>query len=334
MTARGQAGLLDSHCCHRGTSLEYGRIEPRGLRCCYHGWLFDTQGRCLEQPAEPARSDYKDEVRQPWYPVEEYSGLVFAYMGPPDKRPEFPIYDIWLQDGFTLLAYRNVSRGVVAECNWLQIQENASDPFHTYFLHSTHSGVQFTQAYAAMPTVDFARTPISVQYIRDAALPNGNRFVRVGENFVPNARSLPPQTETGETPQLHKGRYIGWWVPVDDTHTIGFHIETLPIVDGRRDGSVWAQAAPGRSNINQAAPKSYEDTQRSPDDREAQVSQRPIAIHALEHLATSDGGVVMFRRLLNEALGAIRNGDDPPGIIRDPQNRIVEVGARNEVIAP
>ena len=70
----GRVGLLDAHCCHRGTSLEYGRVEREGVRCCYHGWLFDVEGRCLEQPCEPAESSYKDRVFQPGYPCREYGG--------------------------------------------------------------------------------------------------------------------------------------------------------------------------------------------------------------------------------------------------------------------
>ena len=88
----GRVGVLGAHCCHRGTSLEYGRIEENGLRCCYHGWLYNAEGRCLDQPGEPDGSNYKDEVRQPWYPAEEYKGLVFAYMGPLDKKPLLPHY--------------------------------------------------------------------------------------------------------------------------------------------------------------------------------------------------------------------------------------------------
>lgn len=330
----GRAGLLDAHCIHRGTSLEYGRIEPDGIRCCYHGWLFDAEGRCLDQPCEPAHSDYKDKVRQPWYPVREYGGLVFAYMGPPDRMPAFPFYDLLLRDGIELYGYRNNSRGVVADCNWLQIQENAVDPMHTFVLHSHNSGLQFTPAFATLPRIDFERTPISVRYMRDATLPNGNRFHRVAEVFVPNARSIPSQTPSGDEPIDEPGRFIGWWVPVDDSHTIGFHIEALPVVDGKRDGSVWAEAVPGLSNSKVPPPQSYEDTQRRPGDQEAQVSQRPIAVHALEHLATSDRGVVMFRRLLREAAEAVERGADPPGVARNADRSVIEVGARNQVLAP
>ena len=79
----GRAGLVHARCCHRGTTLYYGKVEERGIRCCYHGWLFDREGRCLEQPCEPEGGLFRDKVRQPWYPLEERYGLIFAYMGPP-----------------------------------------------------------------------------------------------------------------------------------------------------------------------------------------------------------------------------------------------------------
>ncbi len=88
----GRVGLLDRHCCHRGTDLTFGRIEDGGLRCLYHGWLYDVTGKCLEQPGEPEGSTYKDKVRQTAYPVVERAGAFFAYLGP-DPAPEFPHYD-------------------------------------------------------------------------------------------------------------------------------------------------------------------------------------------------------------------------------------------------
>ena len=97
---------------------------------------------------------------------------------------------------------------------------------------------------------------------------------------------------------------------------------------------MWQNAPEGMSNRNVPQPRSYEDTQRNPGDREAQLSQRPIAVHALEHLATSDRGIAMFRRLLKKATQAVARGEDPPGILRDPNQLIVQVGARNEVRAP
>ena len=319
----GRAGLLGAHCIHRGTSLEYARIEESGIRCCYHGWLYDAEGRCLDQPGEPESSDYRDKVRQPWYPVEEYRGLVFAYMGPPDRQPLLPRYDILERDDVEFLAYRNYSRGDIAQCNWLQLQENAADPVHTYILHGWNPGLfEFSESFKVKPAFDYQHSDHHVSYVRSAILDNGNKMIRTSTIFVPTARSVPPPEVTGNDPdrENERARMVGWWVPVDDTQSIGFHVE---IVD------------PSRKIFQPPdAPilRDYEDTQRAPDDWEAQTSQRPIAIHALEHLATSDRGVVLFRRKLSEAIEAIERGEDPPGVTRDTAERVVSVPSRNDVI--
>nr|WP_247511164.1 Rieske 2Fe-2S domain-containing protein [Bradyrhizobium sp. 157] len=88
-----RVGLLHARCCHRGTTLYYGKVEEDGIRCCYHGWKFDTEGRCLEQPCEPEGGLFKGKVRQPWYPVEKRYGLIFAYLGPAEKKPVLPRYE-------------------------------------------------------------------------------------------------------------------------------------------------------------------------------------------------------------------------------------------------
>ena len=320
----GRVGVMDLHCMHRGASLEYGRLEQDGIRCCYHGWKYDAEGRCLDQPGEPVASDYKDKMRQPWYPAEERYGLVFAYMGPPDRKPLLPHYDILEQDGIDIVAYRNYSRGVIAECNWLQLQENAIDPAHTYVLHAWNSGLfEFTDAYGVRPEFDYVPRETSVAYIRTADLPNGNRFIRTSQIFVPTARSVPPPHVDGTDPgrETERSRMVGWWVPVDDARTVGFHAE---IIDPTR--KMFQPMEP-------PTPRPYEETQRAPDDWEAQTSQRGIAVHALEHLGVSDTGLVMFRRKLGDAVEAVRRGDDPPGICRDAADRVVEIASRNDVIA-
>src|SRR6185312_4621686 len=96
---KGRPGLLYPRCMHRGTTLYYGKVEDEGIRCCYHGWLFGVDGTCLDQPCEPNHGDpeqggHRDVARQPWYPVEERYGLIFAYMGPPEKKPVLPRFDI------------------------------------------------------------------------------------------------------------------------------------------------------------------------------------------------------------------------------------------------
>ena len=84
---RGRVGLMELHCCHRGTSLEFGVVSEQGIRCCYHGWLFDIDGKILETPGEPANSTLKDRLYLGAYPTHVHNGLVFAYMGPTDPRP-------------------------------------------------------------------------------------------------------------------------------------------------------------------------------------------------------------------------------------------------------
>src|ERR1700722_8462227 len=113
----GRLGLLDRHCCHRGTDLSFGRLEDGGLRCLYHGWLYDIDGTCLEQPAEPKTSTFKDKVRQTSYPVVEKGGAFFTYMGP-GEPPLFPNYDFFHYPAEHLHAAK-----VHVDCNYLQANE-------------------------------------------------------------------------------------------------------------------------------------------------------------------------------------------------------------------
>jgi phenylpropionate dioxygenase-like ring-hydroxylating dioxygenase large terminal subunit len=105
-------------------SASTGKVEARGIRCCYHGWLFDVEGRCLDQPCEPDGGLHKDKVRQPWYPVEERYGLIFAYMGPPEKQPPLPRFEALevLRPGETVEAAANCAATggpFIVPCNWL-----------------------------------------------------------------------------------------------------------------------------------------------------------------------------------------------------------------------
>ena len=321
----GHVGVLGAHCCHRGTSLEYGRIEENGLRCCYHGWLYNAEGRCLDQPGEPSESNYKDEIRQPWYPAEEYKGLVFTYMGPLNKKPLLPQYDILEDETAEYLAYRNYSRGEIAECNWLQLQENAMDPVHTNILHGWNPGLfEFSEVMAVKPSYDYAHANTHVSYIRTTDLDSGYKLTRTSTTFVPTARSVPPTEVTGTDPdrETERARMVGWWVPVDDENSIGFHVELV-------DPNKKIFQPPDAPVI-----RDYETKQRAPDDWEAQTSQRSIARHTLEHLATSDRGVVLFRRHLSAAIDAMERGEDPPGITRKQKEQVIVVPSGNEVIAP
>ena len=94
--SQGRVGLLDEHCAHRGTSLFFGRNEECGLRCIYHGWKYAVDGTVLETPAEPPGSTLKDKVRHTAYPCKEAAGIVWSYLGPTDKLPLLPNYELSL----------------------------------------------------------------------------------------------------------------------------------------------------------------------------------------------------------------------------------------------
>ena len=157
----GRPSLVQARCAHRGTTLYFGKVEERGIRCCYHGWLFDVEGRCLEQPCEPEGGKQRDRVRQPWYPLQERYGLIFAYMGPPEKKPVLPRYEALdvLDDGeFIDADDTSIGSGgaAIAPCNWLQHFENVLDAYHVPILHGSFSGTQFTEVMNKMPRVKWA----------------------------------------------------------------------------------------------------------------------------------------------------------------------------------
>src|SRR5438477_3748273 len=122
-------GLIERHCAHRGADLAFGRLEGGGLRCAFHGWLYDVSGQCLETPAEPEDSKMCANIRQTAYPVVEKSGILFAYLGP-DEPPAFPQFDCFVAPESHTFAFKGM-----IDCNWLQSLEVGIDPAHTSFLH-------------------------------------------------------------------------------------------------------------------------------------------------------------------------------------------------------
>lgn len=319
----GRPGLVHPNCAHRGTSLYYGKVEERGIRCCYHGWLFDVEGHCVEQPCEPEMGRARGRIRQPWYPVQELYGLVWAYMGPSEKKPVLPRYDALerLDDG-ELLETNDASIGgggpQVIPCNWLQHYENLVDPFHVVVLHSSFSGTQFVEAMAQMPEVTWDTVELGVRTTSVRRMPDGKVFRRVSQAGIPTLRVIP-------SPRV--GRYgrvesLGWILPIDD-HSFRIFVVgrvseqgELTRMRSRMGGKLWEEL-------------SEEEHQRMPGDYEAMVSQGAIARHSEEHLATSDRGIVMLRRFLKEQLERLQAGEDPAGVGFDPDAPPVEFDAGN-----
>jgi len=182
----GAVGLLELHCPHRGTSLEFGLVGEKGIRCCYHGWLFDVDGTILETPGEPADSTLKDRLFHGAYPVHEYHGLVFAYMGSPEAQPEFPILDTFDLPGYQLAA----RQGTVWPCNWLQVKENSMDPAHLAFLHTLPGSQGFTDDLGALGEWDWMETPAGMVYI-DTRRQGDRVWVRVADFILPNIHQFP-----------------------------------------------------------------------------------------------------------------------------------------------
>lgn len=318
-----RTGLVHARCCHRGTTLYYGKVEERGIRCCYHGWLFDTEGRCLEQPCEPEGGRFRDNVRQPWYRTEERYGLVFAYMGPPERLPVLPRYDCLetLDEGeFVEADDSSLGSGgpAVVPCNWLQHFENVVDPFHVPILHGAFSGAQFTAAMAAMPDVSFETSPRGVLVRSRRRLDDGRIFDRVTEAALPTLRVVP----NPRVAQFARVESIGWTLPIDDTT---FRIYVAGRV--REPGEI------GRMRSKFGGKTWHEMTEEEhrthPGDYEAQVGQGPITRHSEEHLAQSDRGIALLRRMLREQLRRVEAGDDPLGVGFDPDAPPVVFDAGN-----
>ncbi|HSQ12525.1 MAG TPA: Rieske 2Fe-2S domain-containing protein, partial [Candidatus Deferrimicrobium sp.] len=230
--SNGQLGLLGEHCPHRGTSLEYGDIEDGGLRCPYHGWLFDVHGRCLEMPAEPEDSKFCEKVKQLSYPVRELGGLIFAYMGPEQANPPpLPQYAPLLERG----GQRQVEPVRQADYNWFNFFENSADPAHVCVLHR-HAGYGQQSwgdhffSYTDMPDVEFVEMDYGMKVVMTKPGP------RPGTEFVDEmSLALPGIVQVGDTEFVHakmdaaalinEGSRCEHWMfvtPNDDDHFMLF----------------------------------------------------------------------------------------------------------------
>lgn len=323
---KGRPGLLEARCCHRGTTLYYGRVDQHGIRCCYHGWQFDVEGRCLEQPCEPDGGRHRDRVRQPWYPVEERYGLIFAYMGPPEKKPVLPCYECLENlDPGEIVDADDTSLGggggVIIPCNWLQHYENIPDAFHVPILHGSFSGVQFVSQMGIMPKVRWEYSELGVETHSVRVLDDGRVHYRISEAALPTLRVIP----NPRVAQYTRVEQIGWVLPIDDT---SFRIYVAGRVKNR--GEIGRSRSKMNGKFWWELPE--EEHQKFPGDYEAQVGQGPITYHSDEHLATSDQGVVMLRRFIQRQLDAVAEGKDPAGVSFNKNAPPVVFAAGNYIV--
>lgn len=339
----GQIGVLHAHCVHRGASLEYGKIEERGISCCYHGMVFDVDGTCLRVPFPQGEEEegerYRCSIRQGAYKAFERCGLVFAYMGPPEEEPPFPEWEsnFTVIDGDELVPYSNFQH-----CNWLQVQDNSADNYHTMALHAKrqvtgehYQGTTFDEVGAASMEVPPDMHFMPIHGGRGLACSGARRadddhmFIRVQHQVLPNLSFHAYTSEDGKQKKLFsRFHMIRWTVPVDDQNckmlgwrVMGPGVDTRGVGDKNMvgyetidflEGQV-AMRRPERFSkykledippipSNPRERHNYKDCQYAPGDYEALTSQRPIAVHALENPTKFDAGLFMFRKLLRDAV--------------------------------
>ena len=314
---RREVGLLHRHCSHRGTSLEYGKVTEHGIQCCYHGWHFGTDGTILETPGLPESSKIRHTVRHGAYPVREYRGLIFAYMGPPAEVPEFPRPEIYEYPDTEYAAHR-----FHFSCNWLQVHENCCDPFHATWLHTRHSGAQFVEAWGAYPVQRWRETP-SGMMTETTRRSGENMWFDSVDVIMPNMRCTGDLWEDGSQIKAFRRTALTLYaVPIDDTNTlfIGLRLYNKS-TDMHGNGRMELCGRETADHPGQSGCRPPEERQRSPGDWEAQTGQRPVAVHQLEHLQPTDRGVSLFRRLLRKGIHAVQEGDGSDDIKNDPPRR-------------
>jgi phthalate 4,5-dioxygenase oxygenase subunit len=357
---RGQLGLLAIHCSHRGADLSYGRLEDGGLRCIYHGWLYDVNGKCLEQPGEPeplagdqggadadgsasplaaAPRRFHERIRHPAYPCHEVAGVVFAYLGP-GEPPLFPNYEVFRVSDDHRWIHKQYH-----ECSYLQGNEGNIDSIHVRFLHRYLPGGKFTRQRelpengrparpfdeslpSSAPKCEETHYGLRIYSLHDT----GNAtYVRTSNFVIPLTCAVP-----GGPAPPGDGHLMNWHVPIDDTHHWRYSMAF------KRSGPIDPNYAKARASVT-------DENFRSPrtkanhylQDREEQkhdtyAGMGPIFVvqdayatetageiqdRTLEHLAASDAGLAATRRLLLRAIKDVQEGRDPPHVIRRPEDQ-------------
>jgi 5,5'-dehydrodivanillate O-demethylase len=328
----GALGLLEERCPHRGTSLRYGAVGEAGLRCPYHGFLFDRRGACLEIPGEAeweASSDHaslRARMAARAYRAEELGGLVWAYLGP-EPAPLLPRWDLLVWEG----VLRDIGRAVI-DCNWLQIMENSVDPLHLEWLHGHQLRASLARATprpgdggaVVRPPRHYGKRHVRIGFDRFRYGIIKRRILEGGSEAdddwtIGHPLVFPVMLRVGAGFQ-HR---LQIRVPVDDTHTLHFWYSCYAAPAGMAppQESVPVYEVPWRDERGEFI-VDFIDGQ----DIMAWVTQGPIADRTREHLVSADRGITLYRRLLVEQLEEMRAGRDPMGVIRDAaENRIIEL---------
>jgi phenylpropionate dioxygenase-like ring-hydroxylating dioxygenase large terminal subunit len=339
---KGRHGLMERACPHRGTDLAFGRLEDGGLRCAFHGWLFDVEGQCLETPAEPEGSRMCANIRQKAYPVIEKNGVLFAYMGP-GEPPAFPHFDCFAAPDTHTFAFKGM-----IDCNWLQSLEVGIDPAHTSFLHRFFHDEDPREGYGKLfrdhsidsdmpmtrimrefprPQIDVETTDYGMRIVTMRRINDAKTHVRVTNLVFPHAFVIPMSSEMTITQ---------WHVPIDDTRHYWYAIFTsfgAPVnKDEMRRQRLELYELPdyvprkNKSNDYGFDPREQHHetfTGMGADinvhDQWACESMGPIQDRTKEHLGQSDKAISVYRRILRSAIEQAGTGGKPLMVL-DPQS--------------
>ena len=317
---QGRLGLIAEQCPHRRASFAHGIPTENGIRCPYHGWEYNAQGKCIHQPNEQDKCAFRDKVSTDAYPVQEMGGMLFAYMGP---QPQ-PLLPRW--DGFVAQNTIRIMGRTILPINWLQIMENSLDPVHTEWLHGHHyeflkeqEGIKVAISTRHLK-IDFKEFEYGMTKHRllEGHSEDGDDW-KVGHPIV-----FPNMLAVGNGDE--KSRYYSFQmrVPVDDTHTmhLWFNAYVPPqgvTVPKHLLEKVHTYEVPFMDDKGEYIVDNVDGQ-----DMMAWISQGAIADRSLENLGATDKGIVMYRRMLKREMQKVQAGIDPMGIVRD--------SARNERI--
>lgn len=368
---QGRIGLLDRHCSHRLTDLSYGRVEDGGIRCIYHGWLYDVGGRCLEQPGEPADSTFKEKIQHPAYPCRVAAGMVFAYLGSGPVPAFPPLEALFSPEGHVY------TRKYLQECNFIQGNEGNIDPVHGSYLHRSMvedpndwrrvrvpgSGLtaQSLRGRDTTPTIEIMETGYGIRILTRRRVGQDQQFARISNFVMPNLSVVPGASE-GD------GYNINWHVPIHDRLHWKFQITY------RRSGplDIERMAADEGNLVEPDFRLIRNQDNRYQQDRDEMVSewfsglgphfiihdtlatetQGPVEDRTREHLGTTDKAIAASRLQLFGALKAMERGEPVPnraapgdphpleelvvhsGIFRENENPWLQWGLKRPEVSP
>jgi phenylpropionate dioxygenase-like ring-hydroxylating dioxygenase large terminal subunit len=342
--SEGKLGLIDEFCPHRGVSLWFGRNEECGLRCPYHGWKFDVTGQCTEIPSDPDGSRFAQKVKLQSYPLIERGGVLWTYMGPPDKQPPLPEWEF-----ANVPAAQTYTSKRFQECNWLQAMEGGIDSSHVSFLHrgDLNSDPLFRGARGNQYNLNDTRPVFEVVESEGGLHIGARRNAEPGFYYWRITQWVMPSF-TMIAPRGNHSVHGHFWIPIDDENCWAWSFDYHPIralTDAERaamiDGKgIHAKVHPvtyrpiaNKDNdylmnrVAQKAGTTYSGIEGiALQDASLQESMGPIVDRTKETLVSTDSGIIMARQRLLRAIKAFsETGDVPPGV--DPAHQRIRSAA-------